>query len=161
MSARLIERLVLVLAAAGALWAYGCERERGGQLRGEMSVLAQQRDALAKQQQIVRTQFVHDTVRLIRTVTKYETLVDSITRVDTLTIRERVIVAAADTAIKACRETVRSCAASIAIADSIHRGDLRMIHALEAQRPGFARRWGERLLWAGAGYAAGSIFTRR
>ena len=143
--------------AALCLLGYGCEERRNGQIAGQMRELARERDNFEQASKVVRTQFVHDTVVVTRTVTKYQTLVDSITRVDTLTVRERVIVAAADTAIKACQQTVRSCAASLAIADSLHRVDLRTIRALEQARPGIVRRWGERLLWAGAGFAAGSI----
>lgn len=149
------------LVCALAVLGYGCEQRRAGALTTQMATLRGERDALLKRGAIVRREFVHDTVILTTRVTEYRTLVDSIRSTDTLTVRERVIVAAADTAITACRQTVRSCAASLAIADSIHAGDARTIRALERARPGVLRRWGERLLWAGAGYAAGSLLSPR
>lgn len=146
--------------AALAVLGYGCEQRKVGELAGQLIVLARERDALAKAAKVVRTQYVHDTVRVTKTTTRYETLRDSVIRTDTLLAHDTTfirIVASADTAMQACRDVVRSCTKSLALADSIHAIDQRMLRAYQQAKPGALRRWGDRLLWAGAGYALGHL----
>lgn len=148
-----------VLVAIGVLL-YGCEREKTGELTGANRVLQQEKAALLRRAPVVRQEFIRDTVVLTRTVTKYRTLVDSILRTDTLTVREQIIVAAADTAIKACRDVVSSCARNLAIADSLRAIDQRLIKAYQRARPSFVRRWGERVAWGAGGYVLGRALTK-
>jgi len=151
---------VALLAVLG----YGCEERRAASLGTETRILRGERDALLRHAAVARTTFVHDTVIVTRSIDRFRTRVDSILRVDTLhdtlTVRERVIVAAADTAIKACQATVHSCAQSLAIADSVHALDVRTIRALERAKPGPFRRWGERLLWGSAGYTLRTLTAK-
>jgi type I site-specific restriction endonuclease len=139
------------------LWTVAYQSKTNGILQGTITVLQAQNKELAKRAAVERTVFVHDTVRVNKTITKYETLVDSIRTTDTLTVREQIIVAAADTAIRACREVVRSCAENLRVADSLHVLDQRIIRAYQRAQPSFVRRWSERLAWAGAGYTIRSL----
>ena len=150
---------VLVGLTVVVIGLYGREREQNGVLKGQIAALTTQRNALLRRAPIVRQEFVRDTVLITKTVTKYRTLVDSILRTDTLTVREQVIVTAADTAIRACREVVSSCSKSLAIADSIHSVDQRIIRAYAEARPSFLRRWSDRLAWGAGGYVVGRAFT--
>lgn len=143
-----------VLVALGVLL-YGREREQAGRLAGEVAVLRTQKQALERRAPVVRQEYIRDTITVTKTVTKYRTLVDSLVRTDTLTVREQIIVAAADTAIRACREVVSSCSKSLAIADSIHSVDQRIIRAYQHAKPSFLRRWGERAAWGAGGYLVG------
>jgi hypothetical protein len=113
---------ILALALAFLLMAQ-CERRRVGareaELRAEIAEL--RRDSVTQAREIGRVDsvFTTDTLRLTGTVTRFRTRVDSLLRTDTLTVRESVIVAAADTAIRACQSAVTSCAQRVAARDSM------------------------------------------
>ena len=146
--------------AALAVLGYGCEQRKAGALDAQLAIRTRERDALAKAAKIVRTQYVHDTVRVTKTTTRYETLRDSVLRTDTLLAHDTTfvrVVASADTAIQACRDVVRSCTKSLALADSIHAVDQRMIRALTKAKPGAIRRWTERLVWGSVGYTIATV----
>lgn len=153
--------LILLVAALVAVFLlYGCEQRKAGALGAQVQELTRERDELTKRGTVVRREFVRDTVRVTQTVTRYRTLRDSVFATDTLLARDTVflrVVAAADTTIRACQESVRSCTVALSIADSIHATDLRQIRALERARPGTLRRWGDRLIWAAVGYAAHAV----
>ena len=148
------------LVALGAVLGFGCEERRAGRLDGQVTALTKERDALAKAAKTERLVFVHDTVRLTQTRTRYETVRDSVIRTDTLLAHDTTfirVVAAADTTIHACRETVAACVVNLRIADSLHAVDTRLLAAYRHAQPSGLRRWGDRLLWASAGYAVGHL----
>lgn len=162
----MMSRLVRLWPWAIALLAvlgYGCEERKAGALGAQLAIRTRERDALMKSAKQQRVVFQRDTVILTKTVTRWETLRDSVIRTDTLLRRDtvvRTIIATADTTIRACRETVRSCTAALAMADSLHSLDVRTIRTLERNRPGTLRRWGDRLLWGSVGYTVGTL-TRK
>jgi hypothetical protein len=143
-----------------AVLMYGCERERAGELRGSVAELTRERDALVKAGQVVRREFIRDTITVTRTRTRYETIRDSLITTDTLLRTDTAFIAvtqAADTAIRACQSVVSTCSRALALADSIHVVDTRTIRAMQRARPGIVRRWGERIAWAAVGYTVGSL----
>jgi hypothetical protein len=87
--------------------------------------------------------FFRDTVRLRDAVTRFVHRTDSLFVTDTFTVRERIIVATADTVIRACQATVASCQARVAARDSLiivlgqqREADQRLAVArLRASRP--------------------------
>jgi hypothetical protein len=87
--------------------------------------------------------FFRDTVRLRDAVTRFVHRTDSLFVTDTFTVRERIIVATADTVIRACQATVTSCQARVAARDSLiivlgqqREADQRLAAArLRASRP--------------------------
>ena len=150
----------LVAALVAVFLLYGCEQRKAGALGARVEELTRDRDALERASKVVRTQLVHDTVRMTQTVTRYRTLRDSVFATDTLLARDTVflrVVAAADTTIRACQESVRSCTVALSIADSIHAADQRLLRAYARSQPGTLRRWGDRLVWAAVGYAAHAV----
>jgi hypothetical protein len=100
-----------------------CERrrhsEREGELTERLRALATERDTLRTRAARRDTVYQRDTVKLTGTVTRFRTLVDSLVRTDTLTVRESVLVAAADTLIQACRATITTCEQRVADRDRI------------------------------------------
>lgn len=100
-----------------------CERrvsaEEKGELRAENQRLRGELARLQASARRVDTQYVRDTVKLGAATTRWRTLLDSIRVTDTLTVRESVIVAAADTAIRACRQALTTCEQRVAVRDSL------------------------------------------
>lgn len=166
MSREIIRRFLPLwpwVVAALCVLGYGCEQRRAGAFGERLNTLTAEYAALQKQHQLVRTQFVRDTVVLTKRVTTYERLRDSVFATDTVLAHDTTFIRVtqtADTAIRACREVVTSCVINLRIADSMHVVDQRMIHALRSAQPSVVRRWSERLLWASAGYAVSSVLHR-
>ena len=112
-----------VVAVVALLLMGQCERRSsaGDVARAEERVRVAYADSLAKARAVVRADsvFVRDTVRLTKVATKYTMLRDSVLvrLTDTVLVRQTII--AADTAIRACREAVNSCAAAKAARDSL------------------------------------------
>jgi hypothetical protein len=156
---RLLERVALVVGCAIALGLWSHAQRRAGALEGELRQLRARGDSLERAARTTRTVFVRDTVTLTKAVAKWHTRIDSVMRVDTvpLTVRESVFVAAADTAIRACRSVVSSCSASLRADSLVIANQTATIRALERSRPGMVRRWGERVAWGLAGYAIGRV----
>ena len=118
--------LVALLVITG-LW---LDRRRAttlGRAEARIEQLARDNIRLAAAARRTDSVFVRDTLRLTRTVTRFRTVVDSLVRTDTLTVREQVIVATADSALHACADVVASCTARVAARDSVIRllGDQR------------------------------------
>jgi hypothetical protein len=126
-------------------------------LAGELSGLRSDYVALQRRKDSVRVEFVRDTVIVSKRISVFRTLVDSIRHTDTLTVRESVIVAAADTAIRACRSVVRSCGESLRLSDSLVANREAVIRALRRSQPSALRRWSERIAWGAVGYTIGSL----
>lgn len=122
-----LRALLIPVAAVAAivlvLLTSQCERRRANEAIGNRdAVIAMlRRDSIAKAAAIRRVDsvFQRDTVRLSRTLTRFRTRVDSLLRTDTLTVRESVIVATADTTIRACQRAVTSCTERVAARDSM------------------------------------------
>ena len=151
-----------LLVAVGVLL-YGCERERTGELRGQVGALEQQKAALERRAPVVRQEYIRDTIVVTKRTTRYETIRDSLVRTDTLLRTDTAFVtitAAADTAIQACRAVVSSCARNLAIADSLHLIDQRIIRAYQKAQPSLLRRWSERIAWGAGGYLVGRALTK-
>ena len=112
-----VAAILLVLLSAQ------CERRKANEQIGGYRERIEQllRDSVARAVAIRRVDsvFTRDTVRLARTLTRWRTRVDSIARAETLTVRESVIVAAADTAIRACNVAVASCTRRVSERDSM------------------------------------------
>jgi hypothetical protein len=104
-----------------------------------------QRDSAEAANRIRRVDsvFTRDTITYTRRRDVYRDRVDSIQVTDTVTVREQVIIAAADTAIRACEAVVTSCQARVAVRDSLiailgqqREADRRLFDArLRASRP--------------------------
>ncbi len=151
--------LVALVCAVG----FGWQQRQAGALGERLKELTGERDRLAKAAKVERLVFVHDTIRLTKTTTRYETLRDSVFATDTLLAHDTTfirVVASADTAIKACRDVVSSCAANLRLADSLRLIDARLIKTLRAQRPSFVRRWSERLVVGSVGYTIRAVTAR-
>ena len=84
--------------------------------------------------------FFADTITLTRTRDRFVRVVDSIRTTDTLTVRESVLVATADTALRACQAVVTSCVARVAARDSLigvlgqQRAADQRLHAAQLRR---------------------------
>ena len=84
--------------------------------------------------------FFADTITLTRTRDRFVRVVDSIRTTDTLTVRESVLVATADTALRACQAVVASCVARVAARDSLigvlgqQRAADQRLHAAQLRR---------------------------
>lgn len=85
------------------------------------SIAAVKIDSLTAVKQRKDTLYVRDTVTRWQTVRETQTLLDTLMFSDTvtLTVRESVIVFAADSAIQACRFIVQSCEQRLTIRDSL------------------------------------------
>lgn len=113
--------LVLLLVLPVLKCTYDGRRRAEG--REAIAVAARQiaEDSLGKVLVRRDTLYVRDTVPRWRTIRETQTLLDTLRLSDTvtLTVRESVIVFAADSAIQACREIVFSCEARVAVRDSL------------------------------------------
>ena len=112
-----------------------CEGRKAGEAKfasearaDTIALLRQQHESAAARERI-------DTVRLTARETRYVTLRDTIfrNRTDTLISIDtvRLLVAAADSTIKACRVTVRDCEVRADAAEGIVRQQAKQIAALE------------------------------
>lgn len=100
-----------------------------------------------------------DTLRVTRTLTRYET---ARARDTVVVVRDSgaipvvyVRAAPADSAVQACRMVVRSCASALAARDSVIGAQRAEIRAIVAERPSLIRRVMGRAAWLGAGYVIG------
>ena len=94
-------------------------------LNERLRVLKLERDSLAQVNAQRDTQYVRDTVRLTKVATKYTMLRDSVLvrLTDTVLVKETIL--AADTTIKACRETLSTCEQRVADRDRIIANERR------------------------------------
>ena len=108
---------VLLLAFLYGWW----ERRKGGEDSGRYQEVIRQLQAdnrrLAALSRSVDTVYVRDTVTFSKWLERYHVVTDTIH--DTLTVRERVIVAAADSTIMACQQVVSTCEQRVAVRDSM------------------------------------------
>lgn len=88
-----------------------------GAYEAEAAHLAERVADLTHRADSLQSAFRVDTVRLTRSVTKYETLRDTLRLTDTVRVKEAL--KAADTAISACQRSRQTCSRLVAIKDSI------------------------------------------
>lgn len=108
---------------------------------------------------LVRLESVYraDTVRLTRWRVRWDSVRDTLWRRDTLTVRESILVAVADSTIGACRDALSSCEVRTELlAAALARVTAERDSIVRARRPG----WRERIGWGAVGFVAGSV-TRR
>ena len=100
-----------------------------------------------------------DTVRLTQSVIRWRTLRDTLTFSDTvrLTVRESVLVAAADTAIRQCTRTLDTCEAIVAVKDSQITTLQAQVRAERKRRPGWFKRTTRAATWLALGIVAGRV----
>jgi hypothetical protein len=117
-----------VVVVIVALWL----RSRTGSSADEATLAERLRtadSALAVARQQARrtdTLYVRDTLTLRRTQTRYERVVDSLRVTDTLTVREQIIVGAADSTIRACRAALTTCEQRVADRDTVIARERRL-----------------------------------
>lgn len=151
-----------VALLSATLWVKSCydgEIERRAALQHTADSLRVTLKAQQKAADSLVKAFRVDTVRVTQTVTRWRTLRDTLTFSDTvrLTVRESVIVAAADTAVAQCTRTLDTCEAIVAAKDS-QLVTLRAQIMNEARRqPGFFRRTAKGMQWLGAGVILGLV----
>jgi hypothetical protein len=115
-------------------------------------------DSLKAEQRRVDSVFVSDTIRLWRTVTRTESLIDTILRVDTvpLTFRESVLVFIADSLVRQCRDVVTTCESRVAVRDSLIQSiTWERDQWKRRAKPSFLTRTTTALQWAAVGYLIG------
>jgi hypothetical protein len=108
-----------------------------------------------------------DTVRVTKTVTAWRTLTDTLVLSDTVPVPVEVVrevVATADSAITACTLALGTCSELTAalrrqVAGLTAERDAALTIARRA-KPGALQRWGERVLYASAGYGACQLLGR-
>jgi hypothetical protein len=150
-----IAAVVGVLAIAGA---EGSRAYRAGQASAELDAAkkdaAKWKESAAKAVVIVK----HDSVRVIRTATRYEELRDTLVLTDTVRVKETL--AAADTAIHACRDMVSSCSLAIAAKDSQLVSLERQNAAIQKMIPGRLAKATTAAKWLIVGGAIGQLLKR-
>lgn len=120
------------------------ERMKGAQLSHEY----------AKAKEVVKT----DTLRVFRTIYKYQTLRDTLDIHDTVQVK--VFVAASDSVRRVCTDLKTSCQRALASADSLLKSERAVNAILMAQRPSKAGTWAKLGLAALAGYGLHAITHR-
>ncbi|MHB1310575.1 MAG: hypothetical protein ACYC3L_01065 [Gemmatimonadaceae bacterium] len=153
---------ILIALASAALWTKACydgELVRRAALQHTVDSLRVSERGQRQRADSLAAAYRVDTLRLTRDVVRWRTLRDTLTLSDTvrLTVRESVLVAAADTAIQQCTRTLDTCDALVAVRDS-QIGNLRAQLATERkQRPGFFKRTAKGFQWLGAGVVLGLV----
>lgn len=99
-------------------------------LKAERMKGAQLSAAYAKAKEVVRV----DTLRVVRTIYKYQTLRDTLDIHDTVQVK--VFVAASDSVRRVCTDLKTSCQRALASADSLLQSERRVNAILMHQRPG-------------------------
>jgi hypothetical protein len=130
-----MKRPTLILLGVGALlviivmlWL----RSRTGSSADEATLAERLRTAdsalAVARRQAARTDTVYrsDTVRFRVVQTRYARLVDSLRVTDTLTVREQIIVSAADSTIRACRVALTTCEQRVADRDTVIARERRL-----------------------------------
>jgi hypothetical protein len=106
-----------VLALVGMCRARDNALIEKGRAKAELANVKQEVALLKARADSLTNAFRVDTVRLTRTVTRYESLRDTLRLTDTIRVRETL--RAADSAIQGCRLTLQTCSRLVAVRDSI------------------------------------------
>ncbi len=120
------------------------------------------RDSLAKLITAKAAKFRVDTVRVFRSITTLDTLIQSrvdtaiVHQTDTVKITIKEAVAIQDT-LKACRSLVRDCAAITDDLRAFIKQDSLTIRNLRRQMPSKLAPWRDRLIGLGAGALIGRL----
>lgn len=131
---------------------YGALAQRAQQLQDENRNWRRLTESLGTS---LRTQ----TVTVNRTLVRRETVLDSILRVDTLVLtrRESVLVAVADTVIRACTEALNTCAELVRAKDRVIANRESTITLERKLRPSFGDKLRSALVFAAAGYLVAKV----
>jgi len=99
-----------------------------------------------------------DSVKVTRTVTRYEALRDTLRLSDTVWVKE--VIAAADTAVRECRALVTSCSLAISAKDSQLVALERQNAAIRKMIPGRTSRALSAAKWLVVGGAVGVLLSQ-
>jgi hypothetical protein len=146
--------VAFLFGCIGALYIHG---EHVGRDRERQTVLVEKlrHDTI---EVVLRDSVVRrDTVHLTRTLAHYDTIRETLTITDTIAVRRFVL--AADSTVKACRQTVTDLTLSCAAKDKVIH-DLRGLLALRVSPDGTHATWKEKLAWAAVGAGAGELVHR-
>lgn len=152
----------LSVGAVGVYTAWAAHLKQIGAERVLTAQATAQRDSLAAVLKIKERQFRVDTVRVFRSITTLDTMIQSrvdtaiVHQTDTVKITVREATAIQDT-LKACRSLVRDCAAIQTALRGFIKADSAIIRTLRAQQPSTARKWLGMAISASAGYAIGRL----
>jgi hypothetical protein len=148
----------LAVALWGAVAAYSAHQREIGRLSVLTAQATAQRDSLAAVLKVKERQFRVDTVRVFRSITTLDTLIQS--RVDTAVVHQTDTVkitiheaTAIQDTLKACRSLVRDCAAIQADLRGFIRADSAIIRNLRRQLPSKLTPWRDRAIGAIVGGA--------
>lgn len=148
--------LVAVLALVAA-WAIR-DAERRGEAKAQARALEVRVETLRVEAARADTVY-RDSLRIaVRVRERW----DTVRTRDTVRLNDTLYVplAAADSAVSSCFAAVRACGRAGAAKDSVIAAlDARI--AAMPKPPGPVRVWGERALWAAAGYGLGALFSGR
>lgn len=96
-----------------------------------------------------------DTVRVVRTIFKYQQLRDTLNIHDTISVKEFVV--ASDSVRKVCTDLKTSCQRALASADSLLQSERRVNAILMQQRPGKMGLAMKLITAVGVGYAIHAV----
>ena len=146
--------IALVVVALFGLLAYGSEQRQRGRAEAQVAALEQLNDSLKHVQAKVEIRYVTDTVRLWRTLARYDTarVTDTLTRNDTVFVPRAV----ADEAVAACTATVLTCEQRVGIRDQRIAALERQIDVMPKPRSTFWV-WSERIAILYGGYKLGQL----
>ena len=152
------ERYVWLGVVAGAgLLLYTCDasaNRRYGALDSEAKRLRADSVRLVAHANSIAVRLRVETVTVNRTRTQWRTLVDSVLRFDTvqLTRRETLLVARADTAIKACTDALGTCSELVRAKDRLLANRDSALQVEIARRPSIFDKTRNALAFIAAGY---------
>jgi hypothetical protein len=153
----LLTAIVLALLTGGALrWLHGHDAavRRDATLAIEVPKAHRESIVVAHWDTVV----VHDTVRLARWLTRYDTARATVNVHDTVEVR--AFVATADSTVRSCRASVLDLLSSCQAKDTLLATQSRIIAAYR-EAPGIpppaSSAWRTRLLWAAAGALVGHV----
>lgn len=163
MNPRLRHALPWLVVAVLGLFAK-CTYDGRRRAEGREAVALEQRRVAEKQLLAARTRvdtvYRVDTARLWRTVTRTETLLDTLLKSDTivLTKRESVLVFVADSLIGQCRAAVLTCEARVRVRDSLNAVLLQDRNYWRGRSsPSLLTRLSTASKWLAIGFVIGAI----
>lgn len=143
---------IVIILACVAMW--GRAQRMAGQRAVELAALKSVNDSLQQVQTRIDTVYQTDTIRLWRTLAKYDTarVTDTLVRNDTVYVRRDV----ADAAVEGCKLTVLTCEQRVEVRDKRINNLEQQIKKMPQERSAFWT-WAERLGWGFAGYKLGQL----
>lgn len=150
-----------VLAVCGVFF-YRCDaaaNRKQGALAQQLRDLETRNGRLLAANNSLAVRFRTETVTVRVTRQRFDTLIDSITRFDTiaLTHRETVIVVRAQEALNACQEALGTCVQSLRIRDQIIANRDSALRVVLKQRPSFFDKVRNGVVIYAAGYLTAKV----